>query len=427
MKGHNRNKLPILYLLFFILLGFIFWIGPKHFLNDILHPKLIMKQAQVSIGKTISRTVTGTNKPINILLIGNNARGASGPLSLGKAAGQADILIVAHIDPDTHKVTLISIPRDTLIAMPEWKEPIPKIKSSFELGLQQSPEDGPKVAMKYVSKLTGLPINHYIVTYFQGFADAIDAVGGIKMNIPERLYDPKHSGADFKPGIQTLNGKQALAFIRIRQNSAGNTYRTDDFQRQNAELQVLNILKNKLLSQGTSLTEIQKLQQTWHRDVATNIPSALLLGLGMEGTGSQLEKITLGSVKDSMDITDTAIQGINKEGYLSGAYYDVVDPAEIAKKLKPYGSSGASTGLPPFPDPGKVTIDVYGSKAVASELQKSGFQTVWLGPNNSDGQIKISYPDGQMMAGFEVAKVLGTANELVSPAGTARAVTVYAP
>lgn len=387
-----------------------------------------MKQTQISIGKTISRTVTGTNKPINILLIGNNAREASGPLSLGKAAGQADILIVAHIDPDTHKVTLISIPRDTLMAMPEWKEPIPKIKSSFLLGLQQSPEDGPKVAMQYVSKLTGLPINYYIVTYFQGFADAIDAVGGITVNIPERLYDPKHSGADLKPGTQTLNGKQALAFIRIRQNSAGNAYRTDDFQRQNAEIQVLNILKNKLLSQGTSFTEIKKLQQTWQRDVATNIPSALLLGLGMEGTGSQLEKITLGSVKDSMDITDAPIKGINKDDFLSGAYYDVLDPAEIETKLKPYGSNGASTGLPPFPDPGKVTIHVYGSNTIVNVLKQAGFQTVWLGTNNnSDRQIQIYYPNDQMMAGFKVAKVLGTANEIVSPERTAQVVTVYAP
>ncbi len=59
-------------------------------------------------------TAVATNVPFNILLIGNNARKATGPLSLG----QADILMLAHVDPAQHKVTLISVPRDLLIALP---------------------------------------------------------------------------------------------------------------------------------------------------------------------------------------------------------------------------------------------------------------------------------------------------------------------
>lgn len=399
MKGKRKSIFGILFFLLFFTLGLFYLFGP----------------------------VTGTNKSMNILLIGNNARDATNPLSLGSAAGQADILIVAHIDPDKQKVTLISIPRDTLISMPDWKEPIPKIKSSFELGLKQSPEDGPKLAMEYVSKLTGMKIDYYMVTYFQGFADAVDAVNGIQVNIPKRLYDPKHSGADLQPGLQTLNGQQALAFIRIRQNVAGNGYRTNDFQRQDAELEVLKILKNKLSSQEISLSEIKKLQQIWQHDITTNIPISLLLGLGMKASGSQLEQVTLGSIKDSMYITKTPVKGMNQDGYLSGAYYDVLDPMNIEQKLKPYGARGAMTGLPPFPDPKTVTVHVYGSQFVANELKNAGFHAVWLGLYHNRGQIKIYYPSGNLIAGCKVAQVLGTANELVSPAQSAKVVTVYAP
>lgn len=361
------------------------------------------------------------------MLIGNNARNATSPLSLGTAAGQADILIVAHIDPDLHKVSLISIPRDTLIAMPDFKEPIPKIKSSFDLGLQQSPQEGPKLAMKYVSELTGLKINYYVATDFQGFADAIDAVGGIQVNIPERLYDPEHSQANFQPGLQTLNGQQALEFIRIRQNIAGNSYRTNDFQRQDAEMEVLNLLKTKLLTSGISISKIEKLQETWQKDVATNIPTPMLVGMGLEVSGSQIENIQLGGVKDSMDITDAPVYGINQENYLSGAYYDVLDPSKISNTLKQFGSVGASTGLPLLPNPETVSVNVYGSQLVANELQNANFDTHWINPDSGGGQVEIYYPQGELMSALAVARVLGTGNELVSPSQVDRVVTVYAP
>ncbi|MDB5084487.1 MAG: putative transcriptional regulator YvhJ [Bacilli bacterium] len=404
-------------------LAFIAMIGPKNITSFIMNPKSAPKLVQSNLGQAIS----GNTGPINVLLIGNNARDATSALSLGTAAGQADILIVAHIDPGTHQVSFISIPRDTLIAMPDWQEPIPKIKSTFELGLQQGADQGPQLAMQYVSKLTGLDIHYYVASYFQGFADAVDAVGGIQVNIQERLYDPDHSGADLQPGLQTLNGQQTLAYIRIRQNAAGNNYRTDDFQRQNAEIEVLDILKQKLLSSGSSLGELGKLQAAWQKDVATNIPSSMLLGLGLEVSGSHLDQIMLGSVNDSMDIVDAPVPGVNKEGYLSGAYYDVLDPKEIQQKLQAFGSTHASTGLPPLPDPNSVVVNLYGSQTTADQLQKAGFNVHLLGNDPGNGQVEVFYPQGKLMAACAVARVLGTANELIEPARSASVVTVYFP
>lgn len=421
MVQNNFHKL------LFIIIAIAILVGLKYPLELAKSPKNELKQLQVNVGQTLTNNVSGKKGAINVLLIGNNARNAATPLSLGTAAGQADILIVAHIDPDVHKVSLISVPRDTLIAMPGFKEPIPKIKSSFELGLKQSPEEGPEQAMKSVAKLTGLKIDYYIVTDFKGFEDAIDAVGGIQVNIPERLYDPEHSQANFQPGLQTLNGKQALAFIRIRQNIAGNNYRTDDFQRQDAEMEVLSLLKNKLLASGISFTEIAKFQKIWQHDVATNIPAPMLIGIGLEASGSSVEHIRLGSIKDSMDITNTPFKGINQEGYLSGAFYDVLDPKEITKTLKPYGSIEASTGLPPLPDPKTVTINVYGSQLVVAQLQNTKYNSRRIGSDYRGSQVKIFYPEGEIMAALSVARTLGTGDELVLPSYTASVITVYSP
>lgn len=373
------------------------------------------KQMTQSIVNKIGQDLTGNSQPINILLIANNARDATNPLSLGSAGGQADILLVAHIDPSKHEVTLISVPRDTLIALPEWEIPIPKIKSVFTLGLEQSPEKGPELAMQAVSKMTGLSIHDYIVTDFQGFVDAINAVGGIEIDVPARLYDPEHSGVDLQPGRQILNGEQALAYIRVRQNQAGNNFRVNDFQRQDAEIQVLEILKQKLLDSTANPAQIQRLVEVWKKDIATNINPSRLVGIGMEVAGAKVQKITLGSMSDSMNLADAPAPNFNKENYITGAYYDVLDPKEITEKLAPLGSVGSDLGLPPLPDPGNVPVVVYGSQAIVDELEKKGFQVTYAGPADNIDRVSIYYPNGHMSWGWAVARALGTANEFVAP------------
>ncbi|MHB8145772.1 MAG: LCP family protein, partial [Vulcanimicrobiaceae bacterium] len=198
------------------------------------------------------------DKPINILLIANNARGvaADDPLGLGTAAGQADVVLLAHLDPAAHAIDAITIPRDALTAQPDWHNPIPKIKTLLFMGDQDTPPDGPKYLSQAVEKLTGLPIDGYVVANFAGFKAAVDAVGGLTVDVKARVYDPVNSGADFAPGIQHMNGAQALAFVRVRQNQAGNGYRVNDFQRMQAEVQVLGLLRDKLLNPAHATTLI---------------------------------------------------------------------------------------------------------------------------------------------------------------------------
>jgi LCP family protein required for cell wall assembly len=367
------------------------------------------------------------NVPYNILLIGNNARQAQGPLSLGTSGGEADILIVVHINPKTDTITLISIPRDLLIALPGWRDSIPKIKESFFLGLTQSAQRGPQLAMQVVSHFTGMPIHAYIATDFQGFVDAVNAVGCVNIYIPARLYDPLHSKADFTKGWHCLSGTWALAYIRIRQNAAGNSFRTNDFQRMGAEQQVLLALKDKLLKNKVQAAlHLPALVSAWSKDVATNLSPSQLLSLGMTAAHAHLQKVTLGSIADSMQLSPMPLPGINAENAIEGAYYDVLDAANVTKALKPYGSTGAWTGLPPFPAPQNVPVVVYGSQYVLSELQKAGYPATYGGPYTGSGVITIVFPNGSPTSGFVVARTIGTATEMVKP-GAVTQVTVYAP
>ena len=367
-----------------------------------------------------------TKVPYNILLIGNNARQAAGPLSLGTSGGQADILMLVHIDPQKHKVTLISIPRDLLIALPQWRDTVPKIKETLFLGLGVSPAQGPELAMRVVSHFTGMPVKAYVATDFQGFIDAVDAVGCVDIYIPYKIYDPIHSKAVFEPGTHCLSGPWVLAFIRVRQNTA-NSYRTTDFQRMDAEAQVLFALKDKLLHNPVEAAlHLPALVATWRKDVATNLSNSQLLSLGLTLAHSHVQHITLGTIGDSMDLASMPLPGINVENQIAGAYYDVLNAADVTKVLRPYGSTGAWTGLPPFPKPKDVPVVVDGSSYTLALLQKKGFPATQGAATSPSSRLTVVFPNGQPAAGFAVARALAAANEFVTP-GPVSEVTVYAP
>lgn len=84
-------------------------------------------------------------------------------------------------------------------------------------------EDGPELLVRTVESNTGLHIDHYVEIGFAGFANIVDAVGGVEIDIPQDIKDSK-SGADFKKGKQTLNGQDALAFVRTRYALAAPTW-----------------------------------------------------------------------------------------------------------------------------------------------------------------------------------------------------------
>lgn len=145
----------------------------------------------------------------NILLLGVDARP-------GESKSRADTLIVASIDPRLNKVALISIPRDTQIEVEG--SPSDKINSANVVG-------GPELAVEKVAELLGEDIDYYVEMDFKGFANIVDALGGVNINVDRRMYKPSED-IDLKAGQQLLNGKQALGFVRYRDYVMGDIDRT---------------------------------------------------------------------------------------------------------------------------------------------------------------------------------------------------------
>jgi LCP family protein required for cell wall assembly len=146
----------------------------------------------------------------NWLLVGSDSRSdltdaQRRALATGDAAGgRTDTIMLLHTGGGP--TSLISIPRDSYVPIPGHGSN--KINAAFALG-------GPKLLTQTVEQATGLRVNHYAEIGFGGFASVVDAVGGVRMCIDKPINDPK-AGLNLAAGCQTLNGAEALGFVRTR-------------------------------------------------------------------------------------------------------------------------------------------------------------------------------------------------------------------
>ncbi|MFB7747866.1 LCP family protein [Streptomyces sp. NPDC056132] len=191
---------------------------------------------EVDLSKVIDRPDMG--KGTNYLIVGSDSRdGMSADekkkLHTGSADGKrTDSMILLHVGDNGN--TMVSLPRDSWVTIPSFKGsqsgkafPSPgknKLNAAFSI-------DGPELLVRTIEANTGLHIDHYAEIGFAGFANIVDAVGGVELDIPQDIKD-KDSGADFKKGKQTLDGQQALAFVRNRHGyAAGDLERTKNQQK----------------------------------------------------------------------------------------------------------------------------------------------------------------------------------------------------
>ncbi|MFB6843100.1 LCP family protein [Streptomyces sp. NPDC056361] len=207
---------------------------------------------EVDLSKVIERPEEGDCT--TYLIVGSDSReGMSAEekkkLHTGSAEGKRtdSMMILAACSSGN---TMISLPRDSWVTIPsfvgsESGKSYParggsKLNAAYAM-------DGPELLVRTVEFNTGLHIDHYAEIGFAGFANIVDALGGVELNIDKGFKDKK-SGADFQAGKQTLNGEQALAFVRTRY-----AFADSDLQRTKNQQKFLSALANQAATPGTIL------------------------------------------------------------------------------------------------------------------------------------------------------------------------------
>lgn len=135
--------------------------------------------------------------------------------------GRSDTLMIAAVDPKRNQASLLSVPRDTRVKIPghSWD----KINAAYAYGSAKSGIlGGEKLAQRTVEDFLGVNIDHYVVIDTHAFQKIIDAIGGIDIDVEKRMYyeDPWDDDGglviDLKPGMQHMNGKTAVTYVRYR-------------------------------------------------------------------------------------------------------------------------------------------------------------------------------------------------------------------
>ena len=192
----------------------------------------------------------------NILIVGSDTRGdlAAGEGTQGRGdefvTGQrSDTVILAHLYGDSDKAQLVSFPRDSWVTVPAHtdadtgelvEEHDAKLNSAFENG-------GPSLLIRTIEELSGLRVDNYVQIDFEGFQSMVNTLGGVEVCLSEPAKE-KDSGIDLEAGRQTIEGAQALAFVRQRKGLPNG-----DIDRIGRQQQFIGAIVRKTLSAGTLL------------------------------------------------------------------------------------------------------------------------------------------------------------------------------
>ncbi|WP_075982978.1 polyisoprenyl-teichoic acid--peptidoglycan teichoic acid transferase TagU [Bacillus massilinigeriensis] len=237
-------------------------------------------------------------KPFSVLLMGVDERSGD--------RGRSDTLIVMAVNPKAQSVKMISIPRDTrtLIVGRGTQD---KINHSYAFG-------GEEMTVNTVENFLNIPVDYYIKMNMEGFVDIVDAVGGISVDNSFSFSQDQYS---FAEGKLDLNGKEALAYARMRKKDPNG-----DFGRQQRQRQVIE----GVLEKGANLSSVNKIDDILEA-IGKNVETDL--------TFDEMKVIQKNYKEARHNIDQIQIQGQGTK--INGIYYQVVPEQkrqEVISELK---------------------------------------------------------------------------------------------
>ena len=216
------------------------WLMKKNMTNDLGRGGSALREEVISLKN---------NQPVSILVLGVDEE---------DGVSRSDTMMVLTINPKRGDMKMMSIPRDMRVAIPDEDViGMQKINAAYA-------HDGAKLAIETVEKEFDVPIDYYVSVNFKAFVDMVDIVGGVDVDNDFAFTLWKYS---FEEGPQTLNGKEALHYVRMRKSDP-----EGDYGRQKRQQEVLQ----DLVAKSTVVNSLTKLDEIFST-VGENVQTDLLL------------------------------------------------------------------------------------------------------------------------------------------------------
>lgn len=232
---------------------------------------------------------------LTLLLLGIDRRASE--------IARSDSIILATIELRNRRAAAVSIPRDLLVEIPGVGTD--RVNAAFAFGELEQAGSGPLHAKQTLERNFQVAIDHWVAVDFQCFRGAVDAIGGIQLNVPRRVTDGAYPTDDwgyqaisFEPGLQWLDGERALQYARTR-------HADSDFGRMRRQQQVLAALRAQLLT-VQNITALPTILQSC-QGLRSDLSPLELVALAFAGRTIPEDRIQLRVIDESMtQATQTA-------------------------------------------------------------------------------------------------------------------------
>jgi len=361
-----------------------------------------------------NRPDSGPEGSMNILLAGVDRReGLStqqiNQLHLGKVGGQrSDTMMLVHISSKHDKVTVVSLPRDSLVTIPGHRSNGSEGAKGADVGERQGKLNwaymygGAPLTVQTVERATGVHVDHYIEVNFLGFLKVVNALGGVTVCTEQAVNDPK-SGLRLPAGKSTVDGPTALAYSRARYTLTGGS----DLGRIDRQQQFMSAVVHKALSEPAKFPAFLSATLDAIR-ADKNLSKSTLTALAMQMKGMSTDSIAFATVPLTNSNYLVSIGGQQQSTVLwdqkagDRLFREIEDDKPIIQPTAPPPSASAKpTGLtvPPSQIDVRVVngVGTVGLAAKAArQLHKVGFgTTVVPGARHGATATVIQYGPGR--------------------------------
>ncbi|HYR61135.1 MAG TPA: LCP family protein [Actinomycetota bacterium] len=335
------------------------------------------------------RSTDGATAPMNVLVLGSDRR----PGDTG-AGQRADTIALLHVDFKTSKAILVNLPRDLRVKAPNGDAV--KINSFYN--------DGPTAMVQAVTSFTGIPVDHYVEVNFTGFRNIVNTIGGVRIRFSQAV-DDSDSGLNVPAGCVTLNGDQALAFVRVR-------HLDSDYGRIARQQFFVQLVMKQVLSAGTLLNPLKVINLV--NVGAGNVTTDNGLGAGtIEKLALELRNFTPKTVDFRVVPSQPqTIEGVSYVIPFAGQSAALFDAIKNVTTLPDYGKQGSPIA------PSTVNVTILNGTSTQSvtalaqaELQAAGYPVVATGSADATtyAATVVYYTPGNVDKASLLAQVYGEA------------------